>query len=361
MKCEVKIENMKSLAEYRRHLYKNPELRFLFFELTDACNMACMHCGSSASPCNKTYLSYENINKVLESVANKYDPSKIMVCLTGGEPMLHPDFYRIASRATELGFMCGITTNATLIDKDAAEKIYKSGIRAVSVSLDGVREMHDWFRNKKGAYDKTIEGMKNLVAASRGVITTQFTTVVHKKNIETLEDIYNAVLETKVDSWRIVNLDPIGRALNNKSLALDSSDYKYIFDYIKEKRYSKDVAIDVTYGCAHYLGIDREKETRDNYFICGSGIFVGSVLCNGDIYSCLDIERRQELVQGNIEKDDFVWVWENKFSEFRRDKAELCGDCRECRDREFCGGDAEHTWDYKHNKPKLCMKKMLDF
>jgi radical SAM protein with 4Fe4S-binding SPASM domain len=295
----------------------------------------------------------------MERVAEKYDSKNIMICLTGGEPLLHPDFFKIASRATELGFMCGITTNATLIDKDTAEKIYESGIRAVSVSLDGIREMHDWFRCQKGAFDKTVEGMKNLVAASRGKITTQFTTVVHKKNMADLDKIFEVVLETKVDSWRMVNLDPIGRALSHNDLLLDKDDYRYIFRYIKEKRFSKDVSIDITYGCAHYLGEDLEKETRDNYFICGSGIFVGSVLCNGDIYSCLDIERRQELVQGNIENDDFVWVWENKFSEFRRDKSELCKDCRECCDREFCGGDADHTWDYDHNKPLLCIKKMI--
>lgn len=359
MKSDIKIENMKSLAQYRRYLYENPQLRYLFFELTDACNMACMHCGSSASPCNKTYLSYDKINKVMERVAAEYDPEKIIICLTGGEPLLHPDFYKIASRATGLGFMCGITTNATLIDKEAARKIYESGIRAVAVSLDGPREMHDWFRCQKGAFDKTIEGMKNLVDASHGRITTQFTTVVHKKNISELDKIYDIVLGTKVDSWRIVNIDPIGRAQKHPEMLLDGKDYSYILNYIREKRFSHDVPIDVTYGCAHYLGLDLERETRDNYFICGSGIFVASVLCNGDIYSCLDIERRQELVQGNIEKDDFIDVWENRFSLFRRDKTKLCKDCSECSDREFCGGDAEHTWDYDHNKPMLCIKKLI--
>lgn len=57
---------------------------------------------------------------------------------------------------------------------------------------------------------------------------------------------------------------------------------------------------------------------RKHYFICGSGIYVASILCNGDIYSCMDIERRPELLQSSIRTDDFVDVWEIVFKLFVR-------------------------------------------
>ena len=107
MRIDVKQRDMARLSEYRDQLAIHPKLTYLFFELTDACNLSCLHCGSSACPQNKTYLSESSIKKVLVSVAQKYDPSQIMICLTGGEPLMHPSFFSIASLARRMGFSCG--------------------------------------------------------------------------------------------------------------------------------------------------------------------------------------------------------------------------------------------------------------
>ncbi len=358
MQNKAKEKNLTDLALLREGLYKKPVLCSLFFELTDACNMSCLHCGSCASPHRKRYLDFESIKKVALEVSRKYNPRDIMICLTGGEPMLHPDFYKIASFVTQLGFMCGITTNATFIDKNAAQKIKESGICSVAISLDGTQKNHDKLRNKEGAFVKTIEGISNLVYVSDGKITTQVTTVVSKNNISELEDVYELVCDLNVDSWRVINIEPIGRAKEHEDLLLDEKEFDYLLDYIRQKRFSKDVSMHVTYGCSHYLGEKFENETRDHYFMCGSGITVASVLCNGDIYSCLDIERRPELVQGNIHKDSFVDVWENKFKQFRTDRTMLCKDCQDCPERYFCKGDSAHTWDYDNNRPMLCYKNL---
>lgn len=115
--------------------------------------------------------------------------------------------------------------------------------------------------------------------------------------------------------------------------------------------------MDVCFGCSHYLSYEYEREVRNNYFICGSGIYVGSILCNGDIYSCLDIERRQELIQGNIATDRFSKVWFEKFKEFREERIIKCDRCNHCREKEFCNGDSMHTWDFEHNIPLFCILK----
>ena len=357
LKKRIKNQNLTDMARIREELTKNPELHSLFFELTDACNLACLHCGSSASPHRKCYLDFSAIKKVLNEVKDRYDPSRIMVCLTGGEPLLHPDFYQISSYATGLGFMCGITTNATCIDKEAALRIKESGICSIAISLDGDRAAHDALRNKAGAFEKAVEGISNLVSVSRGKITLQVTTVVSKKNFSQLESIYELVCSLGVHSWRVINLEPIGRALEHRDLLLDENEMNRLLEFIREKRFSPTVKLHVTYGCSHYLGYAFENEVRDHYFICGSGICVGSVLCNGDIYSCLDIQRRPELVQGNVYRDSFVDVWENKFQQFRMDRTETCKECAECTERNFCKGDSAHTWDYDENRPMVCYKK----
>lgn len=358
MKHAIKRKDLEQLAEYREQLCLHPKLTWLFLELTDACNLKCLHCGSCASPENRTFLPLEQIRKVLERVAETEDSSRITVCLTGGEPLLHPDFYEIVSCAVSLGFSCGITTNATLIDEEAARKMVRCGIGSVSVSLDGIRESHDWFRSAPGSYDRAVKGIRNLVQTLPGQMVTQVTTVVHKKNLHQLEQMYARIRELGVDSWRLVNLEPIGRALQHSELLLSGEEWKTLLSFIREYRYDIRVPVDVTFGCAHYLTTEYEREVRDHYFLCGSGIYVGSVLCNGDIYSCLDIQRRPELVQGNVYRDDFMDIWYNRFREFRRDRTDDCEDCRSCADRRFCRGDAAHTWDYEKKQPLLCPKQL---
>lgn len=356
----VKRSDMEQLAQYRAHLCENPRLTYLFFELTDACNLCCLHCGSNACPQNKTYLPVEAVKAVLDRVAGAFSPRSIMICLTGGEPLLHPHLFEIIAHAKACGFSCGMSTNGTLIDAAAAQKLVCAGIDSVTFSLDGLEDTHDRFRNKQGTFAQTLRGIGNLLDAARGSVATQITTVIHKKNIHQLDEMYTLVCQTGVDSWRVINLEPIGRTLENRGLLLEAQQLRQLLHFIRRKRYSSETTIDVTYGCSHFLTEELERTVRDNYFICGSGIFVASILCNGDIYSCLDIERRPELVQGNIATDDFVDVWRNRFQIYRRDRSADWEMCRRCDDRLVCCGDAAHTWDYNENKPLLCMKQLFD-
>lgn len=357
---DIKIRDMKALSKYVDELKTQPKLTYLFFELTDSCNLSCKHCGSNCKSANKMFLPYEKIIKVIDRVASKYDAKNIMVCLTGGEPMLHPDFFQIVAYAKAKGFDCGITTNGTLITKENAKRIIDAGIDSVMFSLDGLEENHNWLRNNKNAFSDTVKGIKNLKEISSDSCVIAVTTVVHKKNISELNDIYTFVSELKMDTWRIVNIEPIGRAVDMSDLKLDSEDYRFLFNFIQEKRFSRKCTLDITFGCSHYVTLDYERMVRDTYFMCGSGVYVASVLCNGDIYSCIDIERRPELVQGNIDKDDFVDVWENRFTIFREDRSLKCKDCIKCTDREFCRGDSTHTWNFETNSPRLCLKNFFE-
>lgn len=185
----------------------------------------------------------------------------------------------------------------------------------------------------------------------------QITTVVNKLNIKELEDMYVKIKELQIDSWRILNMDPIGRAQDNSELALDKDDYRYLLDFIKEKKIQS--KFDVTYGCTHFVGMKYEKEIRNHTFFCVTGFTTGSILYNGDIYVCPSVERRKELVQGNIRTDDFVDVLENKFKWFRNLDKLKCKECENCRDWKYCRADSLDTWDFNNHKPKLCLSKLL--
>ena len=203
-----------------------------------------------------------------------------------------------------------------------------------------------------GCFDKAVEGIKNLQAESMDV---QVTTIVHKRNFAKLEEMYRFMRDLGVCSWRVANVDPIGRAESDTELLLSNDEIIKILEFIRAKRYDTSNPMDVCYGCSHYLSFEYEHETRDFYFQCGAGTTVASILWNGDIYGCLDIERRPELVQGNIANDRFAEVWYNRFEMYRYDRSGQCAECRECAEREYCGGDSMHTWDFDQNRPKLCL------
>ncbi len=349
----VKKQNMTRLAAYRTELWKNPKLKFLFLELTQLCNEHCRHCGSRCGDTMpKDTLTKDEIFGFLKKASEQFDLRDVQLCITGGEPLLREDFFEIMNYAHELGFHWGMTSNGTLIDDDVAYKLEKSGMSTVSISLDGLRESNDWFRQKDGGFDSALNGVRALVK-NGSFRHVQVTTVITKKNIGELDEMYKMLLGEGLNSWRVINIEPIGRAKEQPELLLEKEDYIRLFDFIKEKRFAEKMT--VTYGCSHYLGESLEREVRDWYFLCNAGIYTASVMYNGDIGACLDIERRPQLIQGNIRSDDFYEVWKNKFKIFRGNTRK----CKGCKDYKFCGGDSFHTWNFDDNKPDICFKGIL--
>ena len=134
---------MRRLAEYQDVLREKPVLRYLFLEVTDRCNLNCKHCGSKCSNSNSTYLDYDVIERTLERVVASYNPAKIMICITGGEPLLHPDIYRVIHLAHSLGFPVGLTSNGTLIGSGEARLLKRSGLNTITISIDGIGGVHN--------------------------------------------------------------------------------------------------------------------------------------------------------------------------------------------------------------------------
>lgn len=346
---------MEQLAEYREGLKKKPLLKNLFLELTLRCNERCLHCGSSCGDVKSEELTLEQYKVFLDEVKEDFGTKGYMLCITGGEPLLRKDFFEIMSYAHMLGFKWGMTSNGTLITPEVANKLYEAGMSTISVSIDGLEETHDAFRQTPGGYRKAMEGIQNLINVGK-FKAIQVTTVVTHQNIGELDALYEIFDKMDIDSWRVINIEPMGRAKLHPELILTKEDYRYLMEFIRNKRMAGEP---VEYGCSHYLGAEYEHEIRDWYFICSAGLYVASITANGDIIACLDIERRPELVQGNILKDRFKDVWENEFKEFRIDLSDRCTKCQVCGEKDRCHGDSYHSWDFVRNEPILCFRDIL--
>ena len=169
------------------------------------------------------------------------DASKILINVTGGEPLVRQDLCEVMEYATnELGFRWGMTTNGILLNDENIEKLKKANMETISISIDGLEETHDRFRGVPGSYKTIINNIKKLKEADF-VKHLQVTTVFHKENINELNELYKVMLNLGLDSWRLVSMDPIGRANENNDLLLNGKEIRQLertvsgyFDYIED-------------------------------------------------------------------------------------------------------------------------------
>ena len=352
---DLKRELMRRLPAYIDELYQKPRLRNLFWEATTQCNLSCKHCGSDCrTDIPVDSISGEEMRTFFTRFAEDFSPNEVMIHITGGEPLLRSDLFEVMEHAARLGFIWGMTTNGTLLTDSIIREMIRTNCRTISVSIDGLRQSHNTLRGDD-CFDKAVESTKKLIGA-KGFSEVQVTTVVHKSNISELPDIYTLLESLEVDSWRLTNIEPIGRASQMEGEFLSANEFVKLFDFIRMFRQSRS-KIPVSFGCSHYATPEYERDIRDHYFFCGAGIITASILHNGDIFACPDIGRRSELIQGNIRTDDFAAVWQNQFRPFRRRRDLQSSACVDCVYAYFCRGDSAHTWDFEKNMPKCCLKE----
>jgi radical SAM protein with 4Fe4S-binding SPASM domain len=173
-------------------------------ELTNACNVDCEHCYLDLVPDKKIdVLSTDEWKRVLQELASE---GTLFLTLTGGELLMRRDWFEIASYARELGFALRLFTNGTLIDEAQADRIARLEPLGVEISLLGARaESHDAIARRRGAFDKTLRGVRLLRA--RGV-PVLLKTVVMQKNVAEVDEIRALGRELGCDSFFDLQISP---------------------------------------------------------------------------------------------------------------------------------------------------------
>ena len=352
------MDEIDELYKIKKKIFREHKLQDIFLEVTSRCNARCEHCGSSCGDfIPKDEVTAEELKNVLKKIADKYDATEIMLYVTGGEPLVRKDLFEIMDYANKLGYSWGITTNGILIDEKVVQKMVETNMYSVSVSIDGPKELHESFRKVPGTFEKILKGLR-LMQQCPSIKRVQVTTCVNKKNIDYLDDIYKIIKENNIKEWRFISVDPIGRASNNQELLLSADELRRMYSYILNMR-TKDKDMQFQYSCGHFLGNDLNMALINSCFLCTTGVEIASILSNGDISGCPDIRRNGDLIQGNIRKDDFIDVWENRFKNYRSINRTSNRKCKKCPDWKSCGGDAFHTWDFEENKPNFCVRDIF--
>lgn len=339
---------------------KVPELRMIAWELTGACNLKCLHCRASAvdHPLPDEFSTKEAFDLV-DQIASFSKPT---IILTGGEPLLRNDIFEIASYIKEKGLVPVMGTNGTMITREVAEKMRDSGIKRVAVSLESsTPPLHDVFRNVPGAFDATLEGIKNLREVG---VPFQIAPTITSRNVHDINNIVDLAVKLGAAAVHIFLLVPTGRGKELEPEELIPEEYERVLNWFYEKR--KEVSIHLRATCApHFYRIFRQRAAKEKIAITPQthGLEAMTRGCLGGISFCFIGHLGQvqpcgylEIDCGNVREEPFEKIWrESKCFSDLRDYSRLKGKCGVCEFRNVCGGCRARayarTGDYLEEEP----------
>jgi len=321
----------------------SPPLRMIAWELTRSCNLSCVHCRASAEygP-YEGELATQEVFRVMDEIASF---SKPVIILTGGEPLLRPDIFELASYGTAKGFRMVMATNGTLLNEEIVQKMKTSGIQRISISIDGpTSETHDAFRKVKGSFEGSLRGIE---MAKRGGIEFQINTTITQVNLQQIPDILRLAVDLGAVALHIFLLVPTGRGKDLKDQEISAQDYEKTLHWFYEQ--INKVPLQLKATCApHYYRILRQRAKKEGKKVIPKtqGLDAMTRGCLGGISFCFISHIGQvqpcgylELNCGNVREKHFreIWMKSDIFQNLRNTDG-YRGKCGRCEFRKICGG-----------------------
>jgi AdoMet-dependent heme synthase len=365
--------------------------RLVFWEVTKGCNLRCIHCRATATELSSpTDLPTRTALNIIDQIAAAANP---ILVLSGGEPLYRSDIFQLARYATDKGLRVALATNGTLVTKDVARMIVDSGVRRVSISLDGADPLtHDSFRGIPGAFEAAVRGLQNLKALGMSV---QINMTIARHNAHQLPDVLQLARNLGADALHTFLLVPVGCGVDIAAEQMvPPEEYERMLNWFYDQSLVGGIELKAT--CApHYFRVARQRRAADrraaeqlasiapvqtpkvpdrssigptDMTMPGStgiavkpqgigqpvghpgghpsdlnamtkGCLAGTGVCfishEGEVYPCGYLP----VIAGDLRKQTFADIWENSkvFHELR-DTSGLKGKCGCCEFRNVCMG-----------------------
>jgi len=190
---------------------RKPVAPVVIWNLIRRCNLTCKHCYTTSADIDfPNELSTETIYEVMDDLKEFKVP---VLILSGGEPLLHPDIFKISQRAKDQGFYVALSSNGTLITEDNIRQITDIGYQYVGVSLDGIGATHDAFRQQVGSFDASIKGIQlcreqGIKAGIRYTLT--------QDNVHDFSAMLQLMDDEDIDKFYLSHLNYGGRGNKNR-------------------------------------------------------------------------------------------------------------------------------------------------
>lgn len=216
---------------------------------TKACNLRCIHCYYTANAqADPDELTTDEARAMIDDLAAFGVP---VLLFSGGEPFLREDLYELGAYAVQRGLRTVISTNGTLIDREAADRVQQAGFSYVGISLDGIGATNDRFRGMTGAFDAALNGIE---ACTRAGVKTGLRLTLNRHNFQDLDAIFDLIEGEDIRRACFYHLVYAGRGARIQSDDLS----------LEETRAAVDLIFDRTEDFAR-RGVDTEILTVDNH------------------------------------------------------------------------------------------------
>ncbi|MEM3589902.1 MAG: radical SAM protein [Candidatus Bathyarchaeia archaeon] len=319
------------------------------WNFTNACNLKCKHCYQSARARSPDELGLEEKLRLIDELA---EAGVVSIAFSGGEPLLSPDFFETARRASERGMFVALATNGTLITREVAKKLKGSGVGYVEISLDSATpKAHDGFRGVEGAFERAIQAVAHC--AEEGIFTCVATTVT-KMNLQEVPRLIELSKELGAKRFMAFNFIPTGRGRDIVGMDLSPEEREGLLRALYEEsnkgiqvlstapQYAR-VCLEASHGLLispthFYIGHAEWDLGILAEFIggCGAGRLYCAIQPNGDVTPCVFMP---SLVVGNIRDRGFLEIWHGSDAMNRMRRRDLLsGNCGQCPYKFICGG-----------------------
>lgn len=318
------------------------------WNLTNRCNLSCLHCYSKATLESEDALSTEEI---FTTMSDMVQSGIKFIIFSGGEPLTRHDIFEIAARARELGIITYLSTNGLYVHNSNVEKIV-SAFDYIGVSIDGREETHDRFRGLKGSFKLSVDAIKLLLMHSdrigiRFTLTTQ--------TLGDLPFIFELAETLSIPKLYISHLVYSGRGLENRAMDITSAQRLQAIDFILDKAfeyYECGRGIEVVTGNMEMDAVALMQQFFRRYpehalqlqerLIGWGGNSAGRKLVNIDSRGNVKPDPFFPMTLGSIKKKGFGEIWNDDKSpllrELRTHPRVLGGTCSACEYLAICNG-----------------------
>jgi len=319
---------------------------------TRSCNLRCVHCYIDAqAKKDKDELSTEQARAMIDDLAAFGAP---VLLFSGGEPFMRNDLFELGKYARSKGLRTVISTNGTLITKDAAEKIKDAGFSYVGISLDGLEATNDKFRKESGAFQKTLQGIRNCLSSG---VRAGLRFTINKHNFQDISGIFDLIEKEGIHRACFYHLVYAGRGSEMVKDDLTAQQARGVMDLVFERTIrlcDKNMDTEILTvdnhadGVYMYLRLEKEdkkkaREVLDLLRINGgnkSGIGIADVDNLGFVHFD-QFWRHYSL--GNVKTRRFSEIWSDESDELLRGLRNrlplLKGKCGRCHFQDICAGN----------------------
>jgi len=317
------------------------QLKTGVWEITMACNMRCGHCGSSCAERLPDELTTDEALRLCDDLA-ELELKKIT--LSGGEPFLREDWYKIARRLSEHGVEVNVISNGWFIDARLVDLARDSGLVNIGISLDGLEHTHDAIR-REGSFARVIRALHLL---KKSEFPSAIVTTIMKRNLHELPQLQKVLEDQGVENWQFQIGLPMGNLSRNDIIAPSQVetiiDFAYnLLDTSPLKPFIADSVGYYTKKVTHLWETAFGPEC--GWKGCQAGKTNIGILHDGIILGCTSI-RDDQFVEGNIRETPLreIWTRPGAFAWNRElTKDDLTGFCKKCQFGEYCLGGCGNT------------------